>query len=110
MEVFGHDGNKVLWEVFNDHVIGEPTDNDEIGLLGFDLNMIDGYEKRVGREGSIELTYLIMLIKLWSCNLNTENHFILLITHSLSDMYNDITEKHAKRASSSAHGQSVTSR
>ena len=38
VEVFVHDRNKVLWEVVNDHVVEDPTDNDEIGLRGFDFN------------------------------------------------------------------------
>ena len=38
VEVFCHDGKKVLWEVVGDHVVEEPTDHDEIRLRGFDLN------------------------------------------------------------------------
>ena len=38
MEVVGHDGNKVLWEVVDDHVIYEATDHNEIGLWGFNFN------------------------------------------------------------------------
>ena len=38
VEVFGHDGNKVILEVVDVHVIEEPTDHDEIRLRGFDLN------------------------------------------------------------------------
>ena len=37
LEFLGHDGKKVLWEVANDHVVEEATDNDEIGLWGFNL-------------------------------------------------------------------------
>ena len=29
VEVAGHDRNKVLWEVFNNHVIEEATDHDD---------------------------------------------------------------------------------
>ena len=38
MEVFGHDGKKVIWEVVDDHGIEEATDHCEIGLLGFNFN------------------------------------------------------------------------
>ena len=34
VEVFGHDKNKVLWEVVDDHIVEEPTDHEEIGLRG----------------------------------------------------------------------------
>ena len=72
VEVFGHDGKKVLWEVVDDHVIEEPTDHDEIGLRGFGINLFHEYEKGVGREGSSEFSYLIMLIKLWPGNWKTQ--------------------------------------
>ena len=62
---FGHDGKKVLWEVVDDHVVEEPTDYDEIGLRGFDFNFFDEDKKGVGREGSSDFPYLLMLIKLW---------------------------------------------
>ena len=68
MEVVGHDKNKVLWEVVDDHVVEEPTDHDEIGLWGFDINFLDEDEKGVGREWSSEFPYLLMLIKLWPGN------------------------------------------
>ena len=63
--VVGHDKKKVLWEVVDDNVVEEPTDNDEIGLQGFDFNFLDEEEKGVGREGSSEFPYLLMLIKIW---------------------------------------------
>ena len=50
MEVVSHDGKEVLWEVADDHVVEEPTDNDEIGLRGVHFNMFDEDEKGVGRE------------------------------------------------------------
>ena len=65
MEVLGSDGKKFLWEVVDSYVIEEETDHDEIGLRGFNFNFFDKYEKGVGREGSIEFPYLLMLIKLW---------------------------------------------
>ena len=34
MEVVGHDGKKVIWEVVENHVVEKPTDNYEIGLRG----------------------------------------------------------------------------
>ena len=37
MEVGGHDRKKVLWEVFNNHVIEEATDHDDIVLGGLIL-------------------------------------------------------------------------
>ena len=39
MKVVSNDKKKVLWEVVDNHVVEEPTDHDEIGLLGFDLNV-----------------------------------------------------------------------
>ena len=65
VEVVGRDGNKVLWEVRDDHVVEEATDHDEIGLGGFGFNLFDKEEKGLGREGSSEFLYLLMLIKLW---------------------------------------------
>ena len=65
VEFFGHEGKKVIWKVVDDHVVEEPTDHDEIGLRGFDFNLFDKDEKGVGREGSINFPYLLMLIKLW---------------------------------------------
>ena len=38
VEFFSHDRNKVLWEVFRNNVVEEPTDNDEIGLRFFISN------------------------------------------------------------------------
>ena len=64
VEVVSHDGKKVILEVVDDHVVKQPTDN-EIGLQGFDFNYFDEYEKGVGRGGSSEFPYLLMLINLW---------------------------------------------
>ena len=63
MEVFGHDGRKILLEVANDHVVKYPTDN-EIGLQGFNFNFFDEDEKGVGGGGSSEFPYLLILIQL----------------------------------------------
>ena len=63
MEVFGHDGKKVFWEVVENHVVEEAADNDDIGLWGFDF--FDEDERGVGREGSSEFPYLLILIKIW---------------------------------------------
>ena len=41
VEVVGNYGKKVLWEVVYNHVVEEATDNDEIGLWGFDFNLFD---------------------------------------------------------------------
>ena len=49
VEVDGHDGKKVIWGVFNYHVIEEPRCHDEIGLRGFDLIFFEKDEKGVGR-------------------------------------------------------------
>ena len=72
MEVVGHDGKKFLWEVAEDHVVEEPTDHDDIGLRGFGFNLFGKDEKGVGREGSSEFPYLLMLIKLWPGNWKTQ--------------------------------------
>ena len=66
MEVFGHDGKKILWEVVDDHVVEEATDHDEIVLQGFDFNLFGEDKKGVGREGSSEFPYLLMLINMWT--------------------------------------------
>ena len=63
VEVFGHDKKKVIWEVADDHVVEEPSDHEDIGLWGFDLNIFDEDEEGVVREGSGE-PYIIRLIKL----------------------------------------------
>ena len=54
------------------HVVEERTDHEEIGLQGFDLNLFDKDKKGVGREGSIEFPYLLMVIKLWPGNCKTK--------------------------------------
>ena len=41
MEVFVHDGKNLLLKVVDYHVVEEPTDCDEIGLRGFDVNFLD---------------------------------------------------------------------
>ena len=40
VEVFSYYGNKVLWEVVDDHVVEEGNDHDEIGLREFDFNFL----------------------------------------------------------------------
>ena len=65
VEVLGCDRKKVLWGVLDDRVVEEKTDNDDIGLQGFNFNFFDKYEKGFIREGSHEFSYLIILIKLW---------------------------------------------
>ena len=64
MEIVGHDGKKVLWEVVYYHVVEDPTDHDEIGLQGFGFNLFDEDKKGVGIEGSSEFPYLLISIKL----------------------------------------------
>ena len=50
----------------DDHVVEEPTDNDEIGLRGFDFNFFNQDEEGVVIEGYSDFPYLLMLIKLWT--------------------------------------------
>ena len=40
MEVSGSDGKKVIWEVIDDNVVEDPNKNDEIGLRGFNLFLV----------------------------------------------------------------------
>ena len=40
LEVSGYDGNKVLWEVVENHVVEKGKKHDEIGLRGFDLSFL----------------------------------------------------------------------
>ena len=49
----------------DNHVVEYPTDHDEIGLQGFDLNVFDKDEKGLVREGSSEFPYLLMVIMIW---------------------------------------------
>ena len=72
VEVVSNEKKKVIWEVFNNHVIEEPTDHEEIVLQGFDFNLFDGDEKGVVREGFSEFPYLLMLIKIWHWNWKTK--------------------------------------
>ena len=73
VEAAGHDKNKVLWEVVNDHVVEEATDHEEIGLQGFDFNIPGEDEEGVVREGSSDFPYLLMLIKLSPGNWKTQS-------------------------------------
>ena len=59
VEVVGHDKKKVIWEVVNYHVVEEPSDNEEIGLQGFDFNVFEKDWEGVVREGSSEFAYLL---------------------------------------------------
>ena len=68
VEFFIHDNKKVLWIVVNDHFVEGPTDHEEIGLWGFDLNFFDEDRDGVVREGSSEFPYLLMLINIWPGN------------------------------------------
>ena len=54
----------MIWEVGDDHVVEEPSDHEDIGLRGFDFNIIYEDEEGVVREGCSE-SYLRMLIKIW---------------------------------------------
>ena len=44
----------MLWEVVCDHVVEEPSDHEDIGLRGFDFNILDEYVEGVVREGCSE--------------------------------------------------------
>ena len=68
VEFVGNEKKKVIWEVVNDHVVEEPTDNEEIVLRGFDLNLFDEDEEGIFREMSSEFPYLLILIKIWPRN------------------------------------------
>ena len=72
MEFVGHYKKKVLWEVIDNHVVEEPTDHEEIGLRGFDFNFFDKDDEGVVKERSSEFPYLLILIKLWPVNWNTQ--------------------------------------
>ena len=60
----GHDRKEVIWEVVGDHVVKEPSDHEDIGLRGFDYNILDEDEEGIVREGCSE-PYLNFLTKLW---------------------------------------------
>ena len=49
VKVSGSDGKKVLWEVVDDHVVEEGKEHDDIGLWGFDFNLIDKDKEGVFR-------------------------------------------------------------
>ena len=72
VEAVGHNGKNIIWEVVEDHVVEEPTDHEEIGLRGFDSNLFGEDEEGFVREGSSEFPYLLMLIRLWPGNCNTQ--------------------------------------
>ena len=57
MEVFCNDGKQAIWEVVDGDAVEEATNNDEIGLRGFDFKTFGKDEKGVGREESSEFTY-----------------------------------------------------
>ena len=40
LEVVGHDKKEVLWEVVNDNVVEEATDNENIGLRVLYFNLL----------------------------------------------------------------------
>ena len=64
VEVVGHNKKRVLWGVFDDHVVEETSDHEYIGLRVFDFNIFDEDEEGFVREGCSE-PYLKMSIKLW---------------------------------------------
>ena len=44
----------MLWGVVDDHVVEELSDQEDIGLRGFDLNIFDEDEEGVFRKGCSE--------------------------------------------------------
>ena len=65
MEVVVHYGKKIPCEVVYNHGVEEATYHDKIGLREFDFNYFDKDKKGLGREGSSEFPYLLMLSKRW---------------------------------------------
>ena len=65
VEVNDKDRQRLIWEVFNDHVVDEGVEHEEIGIRGFDFILFD--EDREGCVGGDvkEFPYLLMIIKLW---------------------------------------------
>ena len=65
VEVDDKDGKKVIWDVFNNHVVEKVFEHEELGIHGFDFNLFDGeWEGGVGDDLK-DLPYLLMLMKLW---------------------------------------------
>ena len=40
VEVSGYDGNKIVWELKEDHVVNDTNENTDIGIKGFALNFL----------------------------------------------------------------------
>ena len=51
--VVGHDKKKVIWEVVDGHVVEEPSDHEEIGLRGFDLNVFAKMRRGLLEKGPV---------------------------------------------------------
>ena len=64
VEVYDKDGNKVIWEVVDNHVVEEGVEHEDLGLRGFNFNLFN--EEREGCVGddAKELPYLLILMKL----------------------------------------------
>ena len=65
VEVDDKDGKKVIWDVFNNHVVEKGFEHEELGLQGFDFNLFDGEREGGVGDGLKDLPYLLMLMKLW---------------------------------------------
>ena len=50
--------------MFDDHSVEYTTDNEEIGLRGFDFNVFDKDEEGLVIEGFSKFPYLLILIRL----------------------------------------------
>ena len=66
VEVSDKDRRKAIWDVVDDHVVGQGVEHEELGLRGFDYNLFD--EEREGYVGGDvkQLSYLLMLMNLWN--------------------------------------------
>ena len=83
MEVLDSDWKKVLWEVVDDHVTEEPTENDDVGLQGF-IFFFNTDERRDQREILIEYPYLFLLMKLCPGDLENKPERIIMSVDELN--------------------------
>ena len=62
VEIFGQDGKKFFWKAQDNHTAKDANDYNEIGLRVFDFNLFEKKEKCLGKKGSSDFTYLLILI------------------------------------------------
>ena len=65
VELAGSDGNKVIWELIDNHDVEEAKKNEYIRIRGFDFNLLNQDEEGVVREGFSDYLYLLMFMNLW---------------------------------------------